>query len=155
MDAFGPVWLRWDREFGTNERCYEFVEGVRWGRGFVCPKCGGKESWRVSKSIKNLAAYYTRICRGCGQRTSLTKGTIFEKSQVDLRTWFEGLRLFLHGSLKGDSVHEFWQRINAFRARTSDRPIHYRSAVKIKRVCRLLTNGSDWWKVSFERNLMK
>ena len=36
--------------FSEQERCYAFLEGVRWRAGFTCPHCGAQESyWRASR----------------------------------------------------------------------------------------------------------
>ncbi len=29
--------------FSDEERCYGFLEGVRWREGFTCPHCGARE----------------------------------------------------------------------------------------------------------------
>jgi hypothetical protein len=52
--------------------------------GFVCPVCGLSESWRLRDS---------RItCVACGHRTSVTAGTIFDRTP--LTVWFTACWLF-------------------------------------------------------------
>jgi transposase-like protein len=67
--------------FSEEERCYAFLEGVRWREGFRCPHCGAQESyWRASRG--------RRRCTACRKDTSVTAGTILDKTRLPLRTWF-------------------------------------------------------------------
>lgn len=67
--------------FSTEEACTDYVEGVRWRDGFVCPHCGVIGSyWRMGSGL--------RKCTACRKRTSATAGTIFDKTRYPLRTWF-------------------------------------------------------------------
>ena len=67
--------------FSEEERCYAFLEGVRWREGFTCPHCGAQESyWRASRG--------RRRCTACRKDTSVTAGTILDKTRLPLRTWF-------------------------------------------------------------------
>ena len=66
--------------FGTEEACLAYLERLRWGAGFVCPRCGSTaEPYRASR---------TRLmCRDCKYQGSVTAGTIFEKTRTPLRVW--------------------------------------------------------------------
>ena len=33
--------------FGTEEQCIEHLATLRWAGGYVCPKCDGREAWRL------------------------------------------------------------------------------------------------------------
>jgi transposase-like protein len=66
--------------FGSEEACLAYLERLRWGGGFVCPRCGSTaEAYRASR---------TRLmCRDCKYQGSVTAGTIFEKTRTPLRVW--------------------------------------------------------------------
>jgi ISXO2-like transposase domain/Transposase zinc-ribbon domain len=67
--------------YGTEERCRAVVEKLRWPKGFVCPRCGGREGKRLSTRPKMQ-------CRACRHQVSLTAGTIFHATKLPLTTWF-------------------------------------------------------------------
>jgi transposase-like protein len=72
--------------FGTDEDCLDYLEWLRWPDGFSCPGCGHAGGWRLADGrIK---------CGGCGARTSLTAGTIFDRTRTPLTVWFHACWLF-------------------------------------------------------------
>lgn len=69
--------------FPTEDACLAFVERLRWPQGFTCPACGVSESpYRASRD--------RLMCRSCRHQTSVTTGTIFEKTRTPLRVWLAG-----------------------------------------------------------------
>ena len=66
--------------FRTEEACQKYLERLRWGGGFVCPQCGNiGEAYRASR---------TRLmCRACQHQSTVTAGTIFDKTRTPLRVW--------------------------------------------------------------------
>lgn len=66
--------------FGTDRACLEYLATLRWPEGFACPRCAGAEYWRTGDSLW--------MCHQCSRRTSVTAGTIFERTRTPLRTWF-------------------------------------------------------------------
>ena len=66
--------------FSTEDDCLAYLERLRWGAGFVCPKCGSiGEAYRASR---------TRLmCRSCQHQSTVTAGTIFDKTRTPLRVW--------------------------------------------------------------------
>lgn len=66
--------------FPDDETCREYMAGLRWPDGFVCPDCGDGQHWLVARGL--------RMCAGCGLKTSVTAGTIFHRSHTPLSTWF-------------------------------------------------------------------
>jgi transposase-like protein len=72
--------------FGTDAACLDYLEWLRWPDGFTCPSCDHAGGWRLGDGrIK---------CGGCGARTSLTAGTIFDKTRTPLTVWFHACWLF-------------------------------------------------------------
>lgn len=66
--------------FGTDAACLDYLEWLRWPDGFVCAECGAAGGWRISDG--------RWMCSSCGQRTSVTAGTIFHRTRTPLTVWF-------------------------------------------------------------------
>jgi transposase-like protein len=66
--------------FGSEEACLSYLERLRWPQGFVCPSCGVvRPAYRSSR--------LRLMCRSCGHQSSVTAGTIFDKTRTALRVW--------------------------------------------------------------------
>jgi transposase-like protein len=66
--------------FRTDADCLDYLEWVRWPHGFVCPDCGRSGGWRLGDG--------RIMCAACGDRTSVTAGTIFDRTRTPLTVWF-------------------------------------------------------------------
>jgi transposase-like protein len=67
--------------FDTEDACRDYLEAIRWRDGFVCPRCGVLgDFWRMTDGLLR--------CRACRARTSVTAGTVFDKTRYPLQTWF-------------------------------------------------------------------
>ncbi|WP_444814928.1 IS1595 family transposase [Variovorax brevis] len=66
--------------FSSEDDCIAYLEKLRWDGGFSCPKCGVlDEAYRASR---------TRLmCKHCQHQTTVTAGTIFDKTRTPLRVW--------------------------------------------------------------------
>lgn len=73
--------LEFQRRFGTEEACREYLFCSRWPDGFVCPGCGALEAGGETRR-------HLWICTACGRQTSITAGTVMHKTRLPLRTWF-------------------------------------------------------------------
>jgi transposase-like protein len=74
------------REFAQwyqdDAACAECLEALRWPKGFTCPACRVVgEPWRESRG--------RLVCRACRHQTTVTAGTILEKTRTPLTIWFE------------------------------------------------------------------
>jgi transposase-like protein/ribosomal protein L37AE/L43A len=74
-------WLIFKEQFQNENDCYKWLFNTRWPNGFICPRCGGKEYWRIS--TRELYK-----CVNCRHQVSLTAGTIFHKTRTSLMKWF-------------------------------------------------------------------
>ncbi|CAN7388306.1 IS1595 family transposase [Variovorax sp. LjRoot84] len=76
-----PVnWNQFLDWFATEEACLGYLERLRWPQGFVCPRCGvAAEPYRSSRA--------RLMCRSCSTQSTVTAGTIFEKTRTPLRVW--------------------------------------------------------------------
>lgn len=75
--------------FASDEICREYLEGQRWGGQIVCPYC--QHSGKIYR-VENGKRYKCGNPE-CHKKFSVTVGTIFESSKIDLRTWFGALYL--------------------------------------------------------------
>lgn len=74
------------RRFSSEEACAAYLAQSRWPEGFVCPRCGGKESF-------NLPRRRLFQCKACGYQVSLTAGTVMHRTRLLLTQWFRGAYL--------------------------------------------------------------
>ena len=72
--------------FRTDADCLDYLDWVRWPGGFTCPSCGHAGGWRLGD-----ARYECAACHG---RTSVTAGTIFDRTRTPLTVWFTACWLF-------------------------------------------------------------
>jgi len=72
--------------FRTDADCLDYLEWLRWPAGFVCADCGRDRGWRLGDGRDR--------CSGCGGRTSVTAGTIFDRTRTPLTVWFTACWLF-------------------------------------------------------------
>lgn len=81
MIDFPRNMLEFQDWFGTENDCAAYLYDCRWPEGFVCPRCGHDNAYRL-KTRRVLK------CKGCGHQTSLTAGTVMHRSKMSLRRWF-------------------------------------------------------------------
>ena len=81
-----PVRGRFQAWFRTDSDCLDYLEWLRWPGGFTCPSCGCAAGWRLGDGRYE--------CAGCHGRTSVTAGTIFDRTRTPLTVWFTACWLF-------------------------------------------------------------
>ncbi len=75
--------------FRTDADCLDYLEWLRWPGGFACPTCERTGGWQLGDGRV--------MCSGCGCRTSVTAGTIFDRTRTPLTVWFTACWLFASG----------------------------------------------------------
>ncbi len=77
---YPQTWNEFLDWFVTEEACLAYLERLRWPQGFICPRCGCMgEAYRVSRG--------RLMCPSCQHQSSVSAGTIFEKTRTPLRVW--------------------------------------------------------------------
>ena len=66
--------------FWDEEACVDYLEWLRWPDGFRCRRCVSRLGWRLSTGRSERSV--------CGQRSSVTAGTMFDRTRTPLRMWF-------------------------------------------------------------------
>jgi predicted RNA-binding Zn-ribbon protein involved in translation (DUF1610 family) len=77
---YPKTWSQFMDWFHTEQSCLDYLEKLRWPSEFVCPQCG-VISTPVKTSRNRL------ICLSCKHQTSVTAGTIFDKTRTPLKVW--------------------------------------------------------------------
>lgn len=72
-----------DALLGSQEACWDYLVQLRWPEGFVCPRCGGRSAWKASRG--------RLVCAACEHQTTVTAGTIFERTRQPLTLWFRAI----------------------------------------------------------------
>jgi len=75
--------------FQSDSDCLDYLEWLRWPSGFVCPECAHAGGWRLGDG--------RFMCTDCGSRTSVTAGTIFDRTRTPLTVWFAACWNFASG----------------------------------------------------------
>ncbi|MDY6862037.1 MAG: IS1595 family transposase [Thermodesulfobacteriota bacterium] len=96
--------IDFQKQFSTDEQCYQHLLEKRWPEGFVCPKCQGKEHYYQ----KSRRLYH---CRACGYQASLTAGTVFHNTNLPLWKWFWAIYR-LSQDKKGLSAMQLMKEVN-------------------------------------------
>lgn len=113
-------------QFPSDEACLEQLFQQRYGKFENCPKC--KKTFRFYK-VKERKCYE---CGECGFQISPTAGTIYHKSDTDLKLWFYAIFLF-STSKNGVSAKELERQLG----------VTYKTAWRIAKHIRMLfTNDS-------------
>ena len=73
--------FEFQKRFPDDNACLDYLEKLRWPKGFSCPNCQHDVGYRLE---------YRRLiqCAVCRHQTSATSGTIFHKTKTPLIKWF-------------------------------------------------------------------
>lgn len=90
--------------FGTDDKCRELLERLRWPNGPECSRCHNSKVARLVTSDKLL------YCAECDYQFTVTAGTIFHDSHLPLAKWF-AVTLLLCEARKGMSANQIKRTI--------------------------------------------
>ena len=86
------------KRFPTQQDCIAHLEQVKWNGTPICPYCKSKNQTPLPKEQR----YH---CNTCNTSFSVTVGTIFHKTKLDLQRWFLAISLVLNAK-KGYSARQ-------------------------------------------------
>lgn len=75
----------------NQEECIALLEKIRWGGQPVCPYCSSANAAKFKKERR----YH---CNACFTSFSVTVGTLFHKTHLDLPKWFQAIELVMQKS---------------------------------------------------------
>ena len=70
--------------FATEDDCRADWIEVRWGGEPACARCESKRVWTIRQGS-------TFECADCGHQTSLTSGTVLEKTRKPFKKWLRAI----------------------------------------------------------------
>ena len=74
--------------YGTEAQCETALMKARWPQGFYCPACGHNGHCLLPSRSR-----MTFQCNACHRQNSVIAGTVFQSSNLPLRTWFLAIYL--------------------------------------------------------------
>ena len=86
------------KKYPTDNDCLKHLEMVRWKGTPKCPYCNSIKTTPVGKELRHH-------CNSCNTSFSVTVGTIFHNTKLDLQKWFLALSLVLNAK-KGISSRQ-------------------------------------------------
>lgn len=89
--------------FPSREDCLKYLEMVRWHNLPMCPYCGSIDSSTMLVEMRHH-------CNNCNTSYSVTVGTIFHNTKLDLQKWFLAIQLILT-SKKGFSSRQLARKL--------------------------------------------
>ena len=81
---FPKTATEFEARFATEEHCRAYWIAARWGGKPACAKCASTRVWTIRDGS-------TFECADCGHQTSLTSGTLLEKTRKPLKVWFRAV----------------------------------------------------------------
>ena len=103
--------------FASHEVAIQYLEGLRWPNGPVCPHCGDGPREHQRIKAKSTRRKLWR-CKACAKQFTVTVGTIFEDSHIDLNKWLLAFYL-LSASKKGMSALQIQRMLRLGSYRTA------------------------------------
>lgn len=92
--------------FHDEQAAFDFVEGVLWPQGPVCPHCGGYDRISTIKpNPEKRVRFGLKRCGQCKSQFTVRIGTIFEESKLPMVKWLQAIFL-MTASKKGVSAHQ-------------------------------------------------
>lgn len=88
------------KKFPTQEACIKHLEQVRWNGKPLCVYCGSDKVCKKTEKNKERLQ-----CWGCKKSFSVTVGTIFHHTHIELQKWFLVMSLMLNAK-KGLSAYQ-------------------------------------------------
>ena len=81
---FPKTATEFEARFATEADCRAYWIEARWGGRPACARCDGTRVWTIRGGT-------TFECADCGHQTSLTSGTVLEKTRKPLKVWFRAI----------------------------------------------------------------
>jgi transposase-like protein len=106
------------RLFPDEAACAAYLERARWSAGFICELCGSSgEPYRFANRPGVLR------CRHCNRDTSLTTGTVMQRTHTPLSVWFWAAYL-VASQTPGMSAVQFQRQLGLSRYETAFQILH-------------------------------
>jgi hypothetical protein len=81
---FPKTATEFEARFATEKDCRAYWIEARWGGQPACARCHSTRVWTIREGT-------TFECADCGHQTSLTSGTLLEKTRKPFKMWFRAV----------------------------------------------------------------
>src|SRR3954454_639134 len=134
--------VRLIENYGSEDRCRDYLEELRWPDGLECPRCLGR-------TISRIYARNQFDCDSCRYQFSVTAGSTFHDSHLSLWKWFLAVYLMVE-SKKGISAKQLRRALGvsyktawylAHRIRDAMGPVEESPLVDVVEIVETLTGG--------------
>ena len=96
------------QKYSDNDAARALLESMRWPNGPVCPHCknhNDKPIYKLTPKTGSTTRKGVHKCGACRKQFTVTVGTIFEASHIEISKWLMALFLMC-ASKKGMSAHQ-------------------------------------------------
>lgn len=117
--------VQFQQQYACDEDCISLVYRLKWPTGFQCKICGNTAAYTINS--RRLPLYE---CRNCGHQSSLTAGTVMDKSRTPLHKWIltmcimsvtdRGINAVRLSRLIGVTYKTAWSMLSKLRRTISD-----------------------------------
>jgi transposase-like protein len=91
-------------EFGSEDKCRDYLEALRWPDGVCCPRC-------QSKSVSKIVERSQHDCNACRYQFSVTSNNAFHDTHLPLWKWFLAVYIMCEAK-KGTSANQLKRTIS-------------------------------------------
>ena len=109
---------QWEKAFPNEDACCAYLVKHRWPDGVRCPRCGAEKVYELPSRPWHWQCTECAPGGSTGYRFSHIAGTIFENTNMPLRTWFRVIYMMLT-SKKGVSALQVHRTIGTGSYRTA------------------------------------
>ena len=117
--------------FSDDDACKNYLITRRWPNGVACPRCGNTEVYELPSRPFH---WQCEACAVNGYRFSVLVGTVFENTNMPLRTWFRVIHMMLtakkgisalqvHRTIGTGSYRTAWYMCHRIRAALAENPV--------------------------------
>ena len=125
--------IEFTEKYGTEEQCQEHLFEKRFGKGFICPRCGHDHGVKIASRL-------LMQCSKCQYQVSITSGTVLNDTKMPIQKWYLAIYL-ITSSKRGISSKELQRQIG----------VTYKTAwYTNKRIREAMTQAESKYKLSGE-----
>lgn len=126
LPEFPANLLEFQRMFPDEAACWRYLEQLRWPSGFTCESCGA-----VGEPFRLATRRAVLKCRTCRKPTSVTAGTVMNRTKTPLLVWFWAAYL-VATQTPGISALELQRKLGLARYETAFQLLHKLRAAMVR-----------------------
>ena len=107
MEDYPTTIAEFESKFSSEEACRDYLFGLRWPQGFICPRCHATKAWPTKRNLL--------VCGVCGYQVSMTAGTIFRDTHKPLDMWFRAIWFATNQKIGASALEKDGKRVGRIR----------------------------------------